>query len=105
MKREKEIDDFNQNTLWWDAIMKEMKNVRPAFEEWEGTASEMDAAYQNFTCHMILDVKMLDSDGLFRRKARYVDGSNTTETSAALTYASVVSRYSVHIVLRLAALN
>ena len=54
---------------------------------------------------MIFDVKMLDSDGLFRRKARYVAGGHTTETPAALTYASVVSRASVSIALTLAALN
>ena len=34
VKRAKEIDEFNQNTFWWDAIMKEMRNVLPAFEEW-----------------------------------------------------------------------
>ena len=58
--------------------MKEMKNVRPAFEEWEKTASEIEAAYQKVTCHMIFDVNMLDSDGIFRRKARYVAGDHTT---------------------------
>ena len=26
------IDKENGDTLWWDAIRKEMKNVRPAFE-------------------------------------------------------------------------
>ena len=54
---------------------------------------------------MIFDVKMLDSDGIFRRKARYVAGGHTTETPAALTYASVVSQYSVRIALPLATLN
>ena len=29
------IDKENGNTLWWDAICKEMRNVRPAFEKWE----------------------------------------------------------------------
>ena len=105
MKREKEIDKFNQNTLGWDSIVKEMNNVQPDFEEWEGTASNIDAAYQKVTCHMMFDVKMLDSDGIFRRKARYVAGGHTTETSSALTYASVVSRDSVHIALTLAAVN
>ena len=85
--------------------MKEMKNVRPDFEEWEGTASEIDASYQKVTCHMIFDVKMLDSDGIFRRKAQYVAGGHTTENPAALTYVSVVSRYLVRIALTLAALN
>ena len=26
------IDKENGDTLWWDAIMKEIKNVRPEFE-------------------------------------------------------------------------
>ena len=85
--------------------MKEMKKFRPDFEEWEGTASKIDAAYQKVTCHMIFDVKMLDSDGIFRRKARYVAGSYTKETPGALTYASTVSQYSVRIVITLAALD
>ena len=54
---------------------------------------------------MIFDVKMLDLDGLFRRKARYVSGSHTTETPAALAYASFVSQDSVRIALTLAAFN
>ena len=29
------IDKENGDTLWWDAIMKDMKNVRPAFEVFE----------------------------------------------------------------------
>jgi hypothetical protein len=31
----REIDFKNGNTYWWDAILKDMKNVRPAFEVWE----------------------------------------------------------------------
>ena len=31
-----DIDKENRDTLWWDAILKEMKNVRPAFEAYEG---------------------------------------------------------------------
>ena len=82
-----------------------MKNVRPDFEEWEGTASKIDAAYQMVTCHMIFDDKMLDSDGLFRIKARYVARVHTIETPAALTYAYVVSQDQVRIALSIAALN
>ena len=52
--------------------MKEMKNVRPDFEEWDGTASKIVSDYQKITCHMIFDVKMLDSDGIFRRKPHTV---------------------------------
>jgi hypothetical protein len=47
------------------------------------------------------DVKM----EYFRRKARFVAGSHTTDTPHSLTYASVVSRDSVRIVLTLADLN
>ena len=54
---------------------------------------------------MIFDVKMLDSDRIFKRKARYVAGGHTTETPESLTYASVVSQYLVCIALTLAALN
>ena len=54
---------------------------------------------------MIFDVKMLDSDGIFRRNSRYVAEVHTTETTVALTYASVVSRDSVRIALKLADLN
>ena len=32
----RQIDAKSENTLWWDAICKEMKNVRPAFEVFEG---------------------------------------------------------------------
>ena len=51
---------------------------------------------------MIFDIKMGEN---FRRKARIVAGGHTTETPAALTYASVVSRDSVKIALTVAALN
>ena len=44
---------------------------------------------------MIFDFKMLDSDGIFRRKARYVACGHTTENPADLTYASVVSQDSI----------
>jgi hypothetical protein len=50
---------------------------------------------------MIFDVKMED----FRRNARFVAFGHTTDTSHAMTYASVVSRETVRIALTLAALN
>ena len=51
---------------------------------------------------MIFDIKMGEK---IRRKARLVAGVHTTETPAALTNASVVSRDSVRISLTIAALN
>lgn len=97
----RKLDRENNNTLWWDAICKEMKNVRIAFEEWKGEA-DLPPGYQQIKCHIIFDVKMGEN---FRRKARMVAGGHVTETPSALTYSSVVSRDSVRIALTIAALN
>ena len=97
-----ELDRKNGNTLWWDAICKEMRNVLPAFEKWEQSEKELPPGYQKIKCHFIFDIKMGEN---FRRKARLVANGNETDTPAALTYSSVVSRESVRIALLLASLN
>jgi hypothetical protein len=96
------IDAENGNTLWWDAICKEMRNVRPAFEKWDKSDSEMPVGYQEVKCHLMFDIKMGEN---FRRKARFVAGGHVTDVPSTLTYASVVSRDSVRIALTIAALN
>ena len=96
-----EIDKANENTLWWTALMQEMKNVRPAFEVHEGDASKL-VGYQKIKCHVIWDVKLGEN---FRRKARLVAGGHTTDPPSSITYSSVVSRESVRIALTVAALN
>ena len=96
------LDKQNGNTLWWDAICKEMANVRPAFEKWEKSDSDLPPGYQKIKCHFIFDVKMGEN---FRRKARLVANGNETEAPASLTYSSVVTRDSVRIALLLASLN
>jgi hypothetical protein len=83
----KTFDAENGNTVWWDAICKEMKNVRPAFEAWEKGLDQMPIGYQEVKCHLIFDVKMGEN---FRRKARFVAGGHTTDVPTVLTYASVV---------------
>jgi hypothetical protein len=98
----KRFDEENGNTLWWDAICKEMKNVRPAFEVWEKPISELPPGYQKITGHMIFDVKMGEN---FRRKARFVADGQKTTTPAGMCYSSVVWRDSVRIALTIAALN
>jgi hypothetical protein len=50
---------------------------------------------------MIFDVKMED----FRQKARLVTGGHQTKAPATITYASVVSRETVHLALTIASLN
>jgi hypothetical protein len=96
------LDGLNGNTLWWDAICKEMKNVRVAFEVYEGSIDDLPPGYQHVDCHMIFDIKMGEN---FRRKARMVAGGHQTTSPNTLTYSSVVSRDSVRIALTLAALN
>ena len=98
----KNVNDQNGNTLWWDAICKEMRNVRPAFEVFEGTKDQLPVGYQFMKCHMIFDVKFREN---VRHKAWFGAGGYMTETPATLTYSSVVSRDSVWIALTVAALN
>lgn len=102
VEQAKKFDEENGDTQWWDAICKEMRNVRIAFEEWEGSIEELPPGYQEVKCHMVFDVKMGEN---FRRKARMVAGGHTTDTPSTITYSSVVSRDSVRIALTIAALN
>jgi hypothetical protein len=95
-----DLDWQNRNTLWADAIAKEMKNIRVAANILpDGTTAP--GGYKKIPCHMIFDVKMVD----FTRKARLVAGGHLTDTPLAKTYASVVSREMVCIALTVAALN
>ena len=102
LQEAKELDHPNGNSLWWEAICKERKNVRLAFEVWEKDISQIPPGYQQIKCHMVFDVKMGEN---FRRKAPFVAGSQTTETPLTLTYLSLVPRDSVRIILLVAALN
>ena len=71
----KMLDEKNGNTLWWDAIFKEMKKVRIAFEVFEGEEKDILPGFQEVKCHMIFDIKMGEN---FRRKARMVARGHTT---------------------------
>ena len=94
-----ELDKQNGNTLWADAIRKEMKTVSIAFDIKEPGASP-PIGYQKIPCHMVFVVKM---DGT--RKARFVGSGFVCDPPKSITYASVVSRDSVRIAFVLAALN
>lgn len=103
VKEAREIDAENGNTYRWDAILKEMKNVCPAFEVWEKAKDDIPPGYQQIKYHLIFDVKMGEN---LRCKARFVAGGHTTEVPESLiTYSSVVSRDSVQIALTIAGLN
>jgi Reverse transcriptase (RNA-dependent DNA polymerase) len=92
------LDDENNNTYWYDAIMKEMKNVRIAFEL-VPDGKKPPPGYQFVGLMMIFDIKMD-----FTRKARLVARGDLTDTPPTLIYSSVVSRESVRIAFLIAAL-
>jgi Reverse transcriptase (RNA-dependent DNA polymerase) len=93
------LDAANNDTLWFDAIQKEMSNVRVAFNVLEPDAKP-PVGHRKITCHMIFDIKMD-----FSRKARLVAGGHLTDPPSSITYSSVVSRESVRIAFLIAALN
>ena len=94
------LDKKNGDTKWADAIAKEMKDVKVAFNILPN-GEVAPKGYQHIRCHMIFDVKMED----FRRKARLVAGGHTTDPPKVMTYSSVVSRETVRLALTIAALN
>jgi hypothetical protein len=90
VKEAREINAENGSTYWWDSILEEMKNVRPAFEVWEKSKDDIPPGYQQIKCHLIFDIKMGEN---FRQKARFVAGGHTTEVPESITtYSLVVSK-------------
>ena len=80
--------------------MKEMKNIRVAFD----ILKDGDRAligHKQINCHMIYDVKMED----FRRKARLVAGGHMKETPKCMTCSSVFGWETVRIAFTISALN
>ena len=93
------IDQKNNNTLWRDAIKKEMTNVSVSFHILDH-GEEDPVEYEHINCHLIFDVKMD-----FRRKARFVAGGPTTNPPTGSTYAGVVSQEIFRISFTISALN
>ena len=95
----KAIDDENGNTLWQDALAKEMFEVGVAFkilDDHELTP----VGYTKSSGHIIWDIKMD-----FTRKARWVKDGHRTPDLEDSKYAGVVSRESIRIMLTYAALH
>lgn len=95
----KTLDEANGDTMWQDAIKKEMFNVGIAFELLE-EGSKPPPGWKQSSGHIIFDVKMD-----FTRKARWVKHGHKTPDPDWSTYAGYVSRDSVRIALTYAALN
>jgi hypothetical protein len=92
------LDKENGNTMWRDAIRKEMKNTEVAFKFLDDGVRP-PPGYECAPLHLIFDVKMD-----FTRKARLVFGGHKTIDPKGSTYAGVVSRESVRIAFTYAAL-
>ena len=81
-----EIDARNGNTLWRDALKKEMYNVGVAFEILD-EGVHAPHGWKQVTGHLVWDVKMD-----FTRKARWVLHGHKTPDLIGSTYTGVVSR-------------
>jgi hypothetical protein len=79
----------------------EMRNVRIAFEEFDGDPNTL-VGYTQIPGHLVFDVKLGEN---FRRKTRYCADGCKTGAPALVSYSTVVSRDSVQILLTIAALN
>ena len=74
VKKAYKIDEMNGNTLWRDAIAKEMQNVSVAFD-FLPKGHKLEAGFKYLPCHLIFDVKMD-----FTRKAWLVaDGHRVSD--------------------------
>ena len=78
-----------------------MNKVRLAVQE-SNVSPKKNIGHQEIGLHMIFDIKLGEN---FRRKDRMVVCGNTRNTPSSVTYSSVVSRYSVKIMLMISALN
>ena len=94
-----ELDKRNGNTMWMDALAKEMFIVGIAFEVLEEKQSA-PLGWSKVTGHLVWDVKMD-----FTQKARWVLDGHKTPDPIGSTYVGVVSRESVRIAFIYAALN
>ena len=106
MEEALKIDQITGTTFWRDAIDKELRAVKIAWEARddldldEVRAGRQLIGHTEISCHMVFDVKV---DLI--RKARLVAGGHMTNAPNSLTYSSVVSRDSIRVAFLLAALN
>ena len=99
MRHALELDKQNGNTLWAEAIRKEMSKARVAFDVKEKD-TWVEPAREYLECYTKFDVKMD-----FTRKARHVANVAKTQDIATSTYAGVVSKDTVRIAFTYAALH
>ena len=96
----RQFDKDNNNTLWEEAIKKELSKVRVAFELIDENSSPIPGS-KKINYHFVFDVK---HD--LARKARLVAGGHLNKNVPSyLSYSSVISKETVRLCFMLAALN
>ena len=98
--QEYDLDENNGNTIWEYSIVKEMKDMSPAFRKIDNGGIVL-IGYQCVNFHIIFDVNMED----ICLEARFVAGGHVTDPPYTITYTSVVLRETVRIDFTLAYLN
>jgi len=99
VERALEIDKENGNTLWQDALAKEMKAVGKAFD-FLNDGDPDPVGHKKISVHIVMDIKQD-----FTRKCRLVADGHKTDLPSSITYTSIVSRESVRLAFMIAALN
>ena len=95
----KRIDRKNAKIYWQEAISKEMSNFGIAFKILEDDES-VPPGYKKSSGHIIFDVKMD-----FMRKARWVKDGNRTPDPESSSYAGVLYREIIRIILTHSAMH
>ena len=100
LKQARELDKSNGNSLWENAINKELDKVRVAFKLLENN-DPVPVGSKLINYHFVFDVKMDLS-----RKARLVAGGHLNkDVPRHTTYSSVVSRETVRLCFMIAAMH
>ena len=107
VKEALEIDRETRTTFWRDAIEKELRKVKVAWERRDDLSVEDVRKGTALIGHKEIQVKMVfDVKMDFTRKARLVAGGHLTDhVPSSLTYSSVVTRDSVRLAFLIAELN
>ena len=94
------LDKENGNSLWHDAIQKELKNVLVAFHLLED-GEHLPVGSKEIPYHIIFDVKL----DLTRKAWLVAGGHRKKDVPKYTTFSTVASRDSVRIMFLIAALN
>ena len=97
----KELDKANGNTLWQDALKKELDQIK-AYQTFKdlGKGAKIPHGHQRIYVHIVWDCKFD-----LRRKARMVASGNLTPPTTDNAYSGIVSLDGVRTVMFLAELN